>query len=140
MEPREVLRHVSLDSDSTLCYKKYLQSYYGQISVAKDDKLSIAPCSNFVNVILHEHEKETRLEIDSIMTADSRFVVVEGSTGMGKSTLCWELCRKWDTLKSLQNYKIVLLLKLRERRVQKATSLNEIFYHDNPELNRSLYS
>ena len=40
-----------------------------------------------------EGVSEESLGLDSIVTPDSRFVLVEGA-GMGKSTLCWELCRK----------------------------------------------
>ena len=67
------------------------------------------------------------IAMDNIVTPDSHFVLAEGPPGIGKSTLCWELCRQWDTLKSLQDYKIVLQLKLRERRVQNASSLQEIY-------------
>ena len=81
---------------------------------------------------------EESLGLDSIVTPDSRFVLVEGDAGMGKSTLCWELCRKWDDLKSLQHYKIVVLQKLREMRLQKATTLIEIFHHDNPALSKGV--
>ena len=132
-------------------YREYLKSYYSNYSIARDDKLSIAPCSQFINLALikkersscHDHFSQstfyggvdeirrfkTPLEIDALVTPDSRFVLVEGPPGFGKSTFCWELCRQWDTLPSLQHYKIVLQLKLRDRRVQNATKLNEIFLH-----------
>ncbi len=120
-----------------------------------DDKLSIAPCSQFINLALIKKRgvkdafsrstfyggvdeivaSKTPLEIDALVTPDSRFVLVEGPPGIGKSTLCWELCRNWDSFKSLQNYKIVLL---RERCVQIATKLNEIFFHRDEELCRSV--
>ena len=132
-------------------YKTYLESYYEKDPIVRDDKLGIAPSSEFINLALVRHDgstyrhgasfsgstegmSEESLGLDSIVTPDSRFVLVEGDAGMGKSTLCWELCRKWDDLKSLQHYKIVVLQKLREMRLQKATTLNEIFHHDNPAL------
>ena len=115
----------------------------------RDDKLSIAPCSQFINLALVKQDDQINsftkstlhggvdeinkskipVGMDAIVTSDSQFVLVEGPPGIGKSTLCWELCRQWDTLKSLKDYKIVLQLKLRERRVQNASSLQEIFYH-----------
>ena len=126
----------------------------------RDDKLSIAPCSQFINLALVKCKLDGQISsftkstlhggvdeinkskipvgMDAIVTSDSQFVLVEGPPGIGKSTLCWELCRQWDTLKSLQDYKIVLQLKLRERRVQNASSLQEIFYHDNKELSQSV--
>ena len=98
-------------------YRDYLKSYYSNYSVARDDKLSaIDPCSHFINLALIKKERslcydhfsrstfhggvdeivasKTPLEIDALVTPDSRFVLVEGSPGIGKSTLCWELCRK----------------------------------------------
>ena len=142
-------KKVSRKSHSPLSrYRSYLQSYYSNYSIACDDKLSIAPCSEFIKLALIQKDKKRRLyettlhrgvdeileskvplELDSLLTVGTRLVLVEGPPGMGKSTLCWELCRKWKSLKSLQHYKIILLLKLRERRVQEATSLDEIFYH-----------
>ena len=124
----------------------------------RDDKLSIAPCSQFINLALVKNDNQINsfttstlhggvdeinkskipVGMDAIVTSDSQFVLVEGPPGIGKSTLCWELCRQWDTLKSLQNYKIVLQLKLRERRVQNARSLQEIFYHDDKELSQGV--
>ena len=137
-------------STKKLAYRKYLQSYYQNMLTMLDDKLEIAPCNEFINLALvNKHNDlqdrssrgcipKTELEIDDIVTPDSRFILVEGPPGMGKSTLCWELCRQWDTLKSLQDYEIVLQLKLREKRVQNAQSLNDIFYHRKKELSQSV--
>ena len=124
----------------------------------RDDKLSIAPCSQFINLALVKQDDQIDsftkstlhggvdeinkskipVGMDAIVTSDSQFVLVEGPPGIGKSTLCWELCRQWDTLKSLQDYKIVLQLKLRERRVQNASSLLEIFYHSDKKISQSV--
>ena len=124
----------------------------------RDDKLSIAPCSQFINLALVKQDGQINsftkstlhggvdeinkskipVGMDAIVTSDSQFVLVEGPPGIGKSTLCWELCRQWDTLKSLQDYKIVLQLKLRERRVQNASSLLEIFYNRDSELSQNV--
>ena len=99
-----------------------------------DDKLFIAPCSEFIDLFLVTGHQRDPLDIDSILTPDSRFVLVEGPAGIGKSTLCWQLCRKWDALKSLRDYKIVLLLQLREKRIQKISSLKKVFYHEDRRL------
>ena len=142
-------------------YREYLKSCYSLFSIARDDKLfGITSCSQFINLALINKERslhhnrfskstfyggvdeivasKTPLEMDDLLMPDSRFVLVEGPPGIGKSTLCWELCRKWDTLPSLQHYKIVLQLKLRERRVQNAIELNEIFLHQDKKLCQSV--
>ena len=54
-------------------------------------------------------------------------VLVEGAPGIGKSTLAWELCRKWEEFSCMQQYSLVVLLRLREERVQKVTSVSQIF-------------
>lgn len=127
----------------------------------RDDKLSIAPCSQFINLALVNKEKQAKkgdtfsrgtfhggvdeiiafkspISMDSVLTLESQFVLVEGPPGIGKSTLCWELCRQWDTLGSLQGYGVVLLLKLRERRMHKASTLNDLFYYRDRRLQREV--
>ena len=118
----------------------YLEGAYDRYKVLADDKLNISPSSEFINLaVVHKgmsnrDDKGSRIDIDGIVVPEEKFVLVEGLPGVGKSTLCWELCRKWKTIESLQKYEIVLLLKLRERRVQNSTSLNDIFVHEDKEL------
>ncbi len=47
-----------------------------------------------------------------------RLVFMEGAPGIGKSTFCWELCRKWETSPCMKKYRLVILLRLREEEVQ----------------------
>ena len=112
-------------------YKEYLKGYYSNLKM-RDDGLSITPCTKFVNLAMFEKTGtktcSSPIGIDSILTPDSNFVLMEGSLGMGKSTLCLELCRNWDTLSSLQCYKVVLLIELRHQ-VQDVKELLDIFHH-----------
>ena len=121
-------------------YQRYLKSYH---FIAKDDKLCIAPCHQLISLELVDKKERSSykmLKMDDIVTPGSRLIIlVEAPSGFGKSTLCWELCRRWDTLGSLmQHYQIVLQLKLREKRIQNASELNEIFFHRDKRLSQSV--
>ena len=63
---------------------------------------------------------------DSLSTF--KMVLVEGAPGIGKSTLAWELCRKWEEFSCMQQYSLVVLLRLREEEVQKIGSVRQLFF------------
>ena len=48
---------------------------------------------------------------------------MEGAPGVGKSTFAWELCRKWDKLKALKRYSLVVVVRLCDKQVQEARML-----------------
>ena len=58
----------------------------------------------------------------------AQLVLVEGAPGIGKSTFAWEACRRWGAGEILQQYKLMVLLRLREKRVQQAQSVADLFY------------
>ena len=63
----------------------------------------------------------------------SKLILVEGAPGVGKSTFAWKLCRKWTKGKILNQYKLVVLLRLRDKHVREAKTLYDLFYYDDPE-------
>ena len=110
-------------------------------------------CKKFVNLALIQNfevgEKyightlqtsieEVRQNRESISTEDIlkkdegeeelRLVFIEGAPGIGKSTLSWELCRKWKEYSYMKHYDLVILLRLREKKVQKISSVGDLFY------------
>ena len=144
-------------------YKKELKLTYDSIEEAGDSldaELGIAPNAEFIDLALvHKRDvdkndpflkstlrggiddivaSKTPLQINDILSAKSksRFVLVEGRSGVGKSVFSLELCRQWDTLESLRDYKLVLHLTLRDEYVQKAASMQELLhiYSDNSNL------
>ena len=62
-----------------------------------------------------------------------KLILVEGAPGVGKSTFAWKLCRKWSKGKILSQYKLVVLLRLRDKRVREAKTLYDLFFYDDPE-------
>ena len=135
---------------------------YSTCPVAKSDKFPPTPSKVFIKLALVKKEKVSQaqadeftrftlrgnidqilkvkepIEMEDILKADdkARLVVVEGAPGIGKSTLAWELCRKWPTLESLKRFSLVVLLRLREEGVQSAADISDLFYHCDKQLSR----
>ena len=55
-----------------------------------------------------------------------RCVLVEGAPGIGKSTLAWEVCHKWEELESVKQYELVVLVRLRAKKAQQARCLEDL--------------
>ena len=122
-----------------------------------DDKLFIGPCAQYINLAIVKKELFSHKELDEFtratlhggidqilqkkekvsledifVTEDDhesplKCILVEGPPGIGKSTFAWELCRKWDKLEVMQKYILVVLIRLREKGVQNAKILPELF-------------
>ena len=65
-------------------------------------------------------------------------IIVEGIPGVGKSTLAWQLGRRWGKKKILQHFQLVIVLRLRDERVQKAHTISELFYHPDPDIQQAV--
>ena len=61
-------------------------------------------------------------------------LLIEGAPGIGKSTFAWEVCQKWGQHQHFNEYSLVVLLKFRDKRVQEAESISDLFYHPNHKL------
>ena len=61
-------------------------------------------------------------------------LLIEGAPGIGKSTFAWELCHKWSQRKLFNEYSMVVLLKFRDKRVQEAESVSDLFHYPLPQL------
>ena len=80
---------------------------------------------------MHGRESVTEEQILDLcveQVGKGRVIVIEGAPGIGKSTLAWELCRKWEEYASMEAYSLVILLRLREKRVQSIDDVSSIFY------------
>ena len=138
-------------------YQHYLKSLYKAKPTPVDDKLFIGPCAQYINLAIIKKEQLIQEEADeftratlhggvdqilcrkeqvhfedifsSESTSPLKCILVEGPPGIGKSTFAWELCRQWDELEAMQQYSLVVLLKLRERNVQNCKSVSELLNH-----------
>ena len=71
--------------------------------------------------------EEQILDLCVEQVGKGRVIVIEGAPGIGKSTLAWELCRKWEEYASMKAYSLVILLRLREKSVQNISDISSLF-------------
>ena len=135
-------------------FADHLKRVYKTSPVSPDKKWPPSPSKKFINLAVVCRGQESRDEcVGHLLQGDVQTLIgkrdpvtleqvlkpgeeedwvkstlIEGAPGIGKSTLAWELCRKWEEYPSLKRYKLVVLLRLREERVQKIKSVDDLFY------------
>ena len=141
--------------DSVTRYAQYLKAFYKR-PLPDNNKLLITTSKTYVELALISSENVSREEADgftrmsvhgqtqeilhkkaSIVLEDIlkpgengrpvQRILVEGAPGVGKSTLAWELCHRWEELDNMKQYKLVVLVELRGKRAQEATHLSDLF-------------
>ena len=65
-------------------------------------------------------------------------MLIDGAPGVGKTTLCRKFCKDWGAGQVLKQFSFVWLLNLREERIAKAKSLDDLFQHDDEDLLREI--
>ena len=133
-------------------YRTYLKKRYGNSSISPGTKWPPSPGREFISLALVEGQRcrdeyighalydnikqvpknRKIISIEQILEPvkgqnKPRLVLMEGAPGIGKSTLAWELCRKWEELSCMQQYSLVVLLRLREQRVQQISEVSQLF-------------
>ena len=83
---------------------------------------------------------EHSLEQETINEENTHFrMLIDGAPGFGKTVLCRQFAKDWGTGKILQQSSIVIkLLHLREERVAKAQSIEDLFQHYNKKLQKQV--
>lgn len=148
-------------------YADYLKAIYKAQPVAPDIpgccKWPPTPSTKYINLavvkkshaILKEADKCTKetlcdpvlkvkesISLEDVLKPEGetevRVVVVEGAPGVGKSMFAWELCRRWDEIEAMKKYSVVVLLRLRDKQVQEAKTVGDLFYHDNSKIQRDV--
>ena len=65
-------------------------------------------------------------------------IIVEGIPGVGKSTLAWQLARRWGKGEILQHFHLVIVVHLRDERVQRADTISQLIHHPNSTIQQSV--
>ena len=56
-------------------------------------------------------------------------ILMEGAPGIGKTTLSWEICKRWAEGALCQRFVLILLLHLRDESVQSATTVRDLILY-----------
>ena len=140
-------------------YREYLEIVYENSTISPDTKWPPTPSTEFITLAVVKGQAHCRdeyightlqgnikqvlsdrkeISIEEIFKAEGqkkppRLVLVEGAPGIGKSTLAWELCRKY-----MRQYSLVILLRLREVKVQNISNKSQLFCQYESEDKKSL--
>ena len=138
-------------------YKSYLKSKYLEKEMPDYGKWPPSTSKKYVNLAViekvrlsHEEAEEKSkaltygdvgkimrkgdIQLIDIVTPGKdgvlpKFVLVEGAPGVGKTTFAWKACRKWAKGKILQDYELVVLVRLRDVSIRKATCLGDLIQY-----------
>ena len=131
-------------------YRTYLKYVYGNSPISPNTKWLPSPGGEFISLAVAEGQScrdeyightllgnikqvlRKEISIEQILEPvrgqiKPKLVLMEGAPGIGKSTLAWELCRKWEELSCMQQYSLVVLLRLREEKVQQISEVSQLF-------------
>ena len=79
-------------------------------------------------------------EIGSILktTTPAHFILIEGAPGIGKSTLCWQLCQLWSEGKLRHKWDLMVLVEIRDATTRKAKNVYDLLYHPDDRIRKSI--
>ncbi len=98
------------------------------VSKEKADDFTRATICGDIDDVAEKKEKITMEEIAVVKEGVwPKCILIEGAPGIGKSTFSWEMCRKWGKGEILRDYRLVVLLSLREKKVREATCVSDLF-------------
>ena len=118
------------------------------LALVKKEQVSRSEADDFTKATLHGHidellKKKEPIELEEVLNpieyqSDMKCIFIEGAPGIGKSTCVGELCRRWETIDALKEYSLVILLRLREKRVQIAQNIEDLCFHRSRELRQAV--
>ena len=101
-----------------------------ETSTIPPDQLMLTTLYKGVDTILKSKAPVDMEQIlDTPPGTEQRCVLVEGAPGVGKTTLSWEICRRWAEGNLFNRYSLVLLLRLRDKMVQTAQTLKGLLLY-----------
>ena len=135
------------DKESTLLYFK-AKSFINIALVHKNVKtMTDIDKKEMIMDRLHGHvdaiqKKKTIINFSNVCKCEdgsvAHSVLVEGAPGVGKTTFAFELCKQWARGEILQEWGVVVIIKLRDQRTRTAQTINDLLYHPDPKLRQAV--
>ena len=135
LDPRKYVKLAVISNEYTN-RKELIEFRQQTIHGFIDDILEWKAPIDMKNILKPNHFKEYDLftNKEEIKEYPVTQLLIEGAPGMGKSTFAWEMCQKWGQHQLFNEYSLVVLLKFRDKRVQEAKTVSDLFYHPHPKL------
>ena len=86
-------------------------------------------------------QQKVPIELDEVFTkidSEQKKVLMEGAPGCGKSTLSLYICHQWTDGKLFQEYKLVILVRLRDSAIHEAKSIAELLPRRNERMGQGI--
>ena len=135
------------DKESTLLYFK-AKSFINIALVHKNVKTMTESDKNVMIMDrLHGHvdaiqKKKSSINFSNVCKCEdgsvAHSVLVEGAPGVGKTTFAFELCKQWARGEILQEWGVVVIIKLRDQKMRTAQTINELLYHPDSKLRQAV--
>ena len=105
----------------------------GEVNKVEADEFTQASIHGDIDDII---KQKKHMEIEHVAPLNEegdppKYVLVEGAPGVGKTAFAWELSKRWGKEEILKHFDMVILLRLREVRVQKMKSVSDLFFYSN---------
>ena len=134
-------------------YQKYLKSKYKSLELISPLELLDRFSTEYINLTLVGKEEDddftfqkhkicesvTLTEALNVEGYKKKAVLILGGPGMGKSTLAINICKQWAENDLLQDYNAVILLTLRDKKIQGAENIKDLLLTLDDELRESIY-
>jgi hypothetical protein len=135
-------------------YGEHLQNTYARRSISSGGKWPAKHMvNNFIGLAVVSHTSRSRddiinhilpgsidellehkesIEVEDILKpgADGKrvsLVLIEGAPGIGKSTLAWELCRRWKNTPHFEQFSLVVLHRFRDKSTRQINEVSQLF-------------
>ena len=111
---------------SARCYADYLRTIYSEMKPIQLAHFNLVELSGHMNkkgnmVYFKDHLQERNI---LYQFRSRRIILIEGAPGVGKTTFCKQFCSKKP---DYHDYKVLVLLQLRDKRVTSAKSVSDLF-------------